>query len=564
MSSPDDKDVLIWEAATGKVVKTLAGHTRSIWTARYSTDGKKLITGSADGTAIIWDTETGKRIALIDQQSRFSEWEDGVTSAMFTPDGHNVAIFIEDGKWIKIFNASSGKLKKSLESTSGVLSFSPDGKLLLTALALWDLTSGRIVYSLAGCSKQVSPKFSPDGKVIATISGPFRNTESTVKFWTTTNGKYAGKIDHPFPGKFNKDIETRHLYAQFSDDSRWVLTECSLSPSDLSFSSKYELLKIWDASKGKLVKTIDGYSVSISAQFSPDSKFVAVSDVAGSVDLYNISPPKLVNSLNLKGWTAIDFSPDSQWMVTKAEESVSIWKTGTFEKIMTIDFKFAWPVPCAFSKDVKLFAVAGGDAIIRIIETGSWDLLKSLKGHADDINYLEFSPDGNSILAGSKDGTIGIWDVSSGILISTLRGHSKQIMYAGYSPDMKWVITSSYDKTIIIWDPQTGKNLQTIHGRRLEGIDWPANRLLTSNGSEVSLYTLLDDKPLLSFVIVGENDWVVTHWSGLFDASRGAMKLLYFVDNQGIIEFDKLKEKYYEPGLWEKAISGKSLRLPGN
>lgn len=71
---------------------------------------------------------------------------------------------------------------------------------------------------------------------------------------------------------------------------------------------------------------------------------------------------------------------------------------------------------------------------------------------------------------------------------------------------------------------------------------------ITNNDIDLSLYPLLD------------NDWVVTHPSGLFDATNGAMNQLYFVQGLDVIDFNQLKERYYEPGLWKKVMTGEELR----
>jgi WD40 repeat protein len=60
--SPDSRLLLVlsnqeaaqlWEARTGRLVSTLTGHTDSISSARFSPDGRRTITSSADGTAVI-------------------------------------------------------------------------------------------------------------------------------------------------------------------------------------------------------------------------------------------------------------------------------------------------------------------------------------------------------------------------------------------------------------------------------------------------------------------------------------------------------------------------------
>ena len=53
---------------------------------------------------------------------------------------------------------------------------------------------------------------------------------------------------------------------------------------------------------------------------------------------------------------------------------------------------------------------------------------------------------------------------------------------------------------------------------------------------------------------INATDWIVTTPSGLFDASPGAMQLMYYVQGLEVIELEQLKERYYEPGLLAKVM----------
>ena len=74
------------------------------------------------------------------------------------------------------------------------------------------------------------------------------------------------------------------------------------------------------------------------------------------------------------------------------------------------------------------------------------------------------------------------------------------------------------------------------------------------------MYNFVTGKEIIRWVAIDKQDWVITHSSGLFDASPGAMDKLYFVQGLDIIDFNQLKERYYEPGLWKKVMAGEELR----
>ncbi|ETO29294.1 WD-40 repeat protein [Reticulomyxa filosa] len=100
-------------------------------------------------------------------------------------------------------------------------------------------------------------------------------------------------------------------------------------------------------------------------------------------------------------------------------------------------------------------------------------LLKFLRGHANTVNSVRFSPDGLKVISSSNDKTIRIWDVSSGEQLHILEGHSNSSVAAEFSPDGCSVVSCSDDKTIRIWDVASGKEILIFEGH-LDSI-WDVN-----------------------------------------------------------------------------------------
>ncbi|KAJ1471481.1 quinon protein alcohol dehydrogenase-like superfamily [Baffinella frigidus] len=57
-----DMLVIIWNAETGAGVRTLAGHSDCVHTVAFSLDGKRVVSGAADSLVILWDTATGAEV----------------------------------------------------------------------------------------------------------------------------------------------------------------------------------------------------------------------------------------------------------------------------------------------------------------------------------------------------------------------------------------------------------------------------------------------------------------------------------------------------------------------
>ena len=91
--SPDGT-AKIWDAGTGLEIMTLevlSWGLHAVHSVAFSPDGKRVATGSIDNTAKIWDTATGQEIRTLKGHS------ETVNSVTFSPDGKRVATVSYDG-----------------------------------------------------------------------------------------------------------------------------------------------------------------------------------------------------------------------------------------------------------------------------------------------------------------------------------------------------------------------------------------------------------------------------------------------------------------------------------
>jgi WD40 repeat protein len=96
ITGSQDKAAIIWDAQTGDPLVKLEGHTAGVTSAAFSPDpgGTRIITGSQDNTAKLWDSTTGKEILSLPGHT------EEVTSVSFSPDGLNVLTASRDGNAI--------------------------------------------------------------------------------------------------------------------------------------------------------------------------------------------------------------------------------------------------------------------------------------------------------------------------------------------------------------------------------------------------------------------------------------------------------------------------------
>ena len=63
---------------------SLGGHERSIASAEYSPDGRRILTAAADATARLWDAATGQELRVLRGH------EAPLWTGVFSPDGSRI------------------------------------------------------------------------------------------------------------------------------------------------------------------------------------------------------------------------------------------------------------------------------------------------------------------------------------------------------------------------------------------------------------------------------------------------------------------------------------------
>jgi WD40 repeat protein len=59
-SGSADETIKLWDAASGRLLRTFEGHSNSVASVAFSPDGARIVSGSGDKTIKFWDAASGR------------------------------------------------------------------------------------------------------------------------------------------------------------------------------------------------------------------------------------------------------------------------------------------------------------------------------------------------------------------------------------------------------------------------------------------------------------------------------------------------------------------------
>ena len=454
----EENVVQLWDAQTGAHKKTFTGHTKRVNSVAYSSDGKIIASGGADGTVRLWEIATGKQKVVLGRTGwidfLFPWLNPPVNSVAYSSDGNTVVTTSWDHK-LRLWDTRTTKLKAILTGHTGPVDavvYSPDGKTIAAAaglkdntVRLWDAGTGETRAVLTGYIHISSVAYSPDGKTLAT-SGDSRG--NSLQLW---------------------DVPTRKLKTTYTEHTDGTLSSMVFSPDGETIAAvgvEDDTVRLWSSgtckhkATFKPVNTDREYDIS-SVAYSPDGNTIAVvggyyKQHKGTVYLWHVQTRKRKIIYEGPDYIAsVAYSPDGRTIATGSwNGKIQVWHTVTGEELKAIPTKHKGGVESlVYSPDGKMLASGGGyrDDIAQLWDATTGEHKTMLRGHTKTVSSVAYSPDGKIIASGSTDGTVRFWDAITGAHKATFTAHT-DIVSVVYSPDGKTFATRSTDGTVLLWE----------------------------------------------------------------------------------------------------------------
>src|SRR5207245_2421604 len=113
LSGSHDNTVKVWDAASGRILKTFRGHDSWVRSCAFAPDGRTVLSAGYDHRATIWNITDYEEVRVL-QGRVLHGHDDAVLSASFTRDGQRIVTASRD-RTAKTWDFSSGRELTSFE-----------------------------------------------------------------------------------------------------------------------------------------------------------------------------------------------------------------------------------------------------------------------------------------------------------------------------------------------------------------------------------------------------------------------------------------------------------------
>ncbi|MBZ0296875.1 MAG: hypothetical protein K8L99_30215, partial [Anaerolineae bacterium] len=394
-----EADSVLTQALSSLYSYRIFHHGDGVTSVAFNHDSTKVLTGGVDGTAILWDIETGEAVRV------FAGHSDAVNSVAFNSDSSGIITGSADGT-ARVWNTATGETINILEGHTDSVSdakFSPDDSHIVTggmdnSLILWETDTGTAIWTI--------PVIIEFGTFDGITSVDFNDSGNRVV------------VGHMSGSALVFDVSDQELIQTFAANS-WV--------NDVEFSKDNTRI---------LTGGGDGEGGGFGS--------ATVWDVETGQQLHRYSEHTFVVN-------SVAFSDDGTFALTGGEDgNARFWNTEYGTTLAILEAHQVEVTSADITRDGRFLLTGSGDGTARIWTTDDFYRSRFVSAHGGRIDTVAIAPNGHSAATGGPDGLVQLRDLRTGELIA-IDLDVRVVSDLEYSPDGEYLLIGTWDG-IIIYD----------------------------------------------------------------------------------------------------------------
>jgi WD40 repeat protein len=474
----------VWDARSGKERFQLEGSGEPILMARFSPDGKRIITVSGAEGAVLWDARNGRRVTELRGHTA------AIRALAFSGDGRFVATASEDTT-ARVWDADTGALHADLRlhrQPLTAIGMSNDGRFVVTAGAdsyavVWDVATAKPLGELRGHASAITGlALSPDRQSVATTS-----YDGTVRLWRIPAGEIVepmgpvGTVVNMALSSDGERILVENSDKQVGVWARRTGTKIAALNGAVAWSADGKRVVatdsdravVYDGGTGAVIKELKGeWSRAFEAlALSPNGERLAVTlngGGAATLTIWDVAAAKVLASTTIDMQvepSSLQYSSDGSRLVMRAFVSGgSELRDGVSGALIA---RFAGDVIRLSQGGQQLLEVDGGQCVSNVYDAHSGTKQATFTFPGGDCFHLSdgaMSQDGRYALVLDAKGEAAVWDVpgkrlASEFALDVPTANAEPTL----SPDGRFMAIKG-QRGVVIWDWREKKKIRTLDG----------------------------------------------------------------------------------------------------
>ena len=409
--------IAVWDAAAGEQIQLVEKSecTRSVYLADVPETASSAL--ACDRAAQILEGES------VIKSAQAAEGAGGALSVAGGPTNH-AAIGRNDGQ-VEMWDASTmtAAVWSVIGHTLSVhsLAFMPDGEALFSAtdteVKKWAFADGTELGVIDGFSKNVQNfAFLPNGNLLFVMGG---------KVWQLPPDQCFGQLSQA--AEVMTLDESAYITGLSPDGALVATISGSYEKKDFSVAL-FNLADGAEINRIELGQQFPGHEI----VFSADGEFWAIGVDQNVMILNRQGEP--VDKVSSNYWISnIAFSPDGKYLAaTDGKGIVTVWEVGAWKVVNKITGVEDYTYSMEFSPDSSKVAIAYSSGKVIVVEISTGEIVLTLTGQVQAVYDMTFTPDGKILITASGDHTVKFWDAASGeeIYWLTLPGSVAQMKFS--------------------------------------------------------------------------------------------------------------------------------------